>query len=140
MKGTIGVIMTIEEKIQEIFISVSDISFLVKASASPLLNPKKYKKILELGNTPDTSMAKILKKYKPFLLSYLVTEKSLKEAKILGMPGDIEDAHGTGFSVTLQRVILSRRQCSSQCVGSHPGGGQLGFAAQCHHGSHEYAS
>ena len=60
--------------------------------------------------------------------------------KSLGVPGDIEDAHGTWFSVTLQRVLLSRRQCSSQCVGSHPGGGQLGFAAQCHHGSHEYAS
>lgn len=79
--------MTIEEKIQEMENTKNFLRFIEKYG----FNPKKYKKILELGNTPDTSMAKILKRYKPFLLSYLVTEKSLKEAKILGMPGDIED-------------------------------------------------
>ena len=79
--------MTRKEKIQEMENAKSFLRFIEKYG----FNPKKYRKVLELGNTPDTSIATILKRYKPFLLSYLVTEKSLKEAKILGMPGDIKD-------------------------------------------------
>lgn len=81
--------MTIEEKTQEMENAKIFLNFIEMYG----FDPKKYRRILEIGNTPGTSMAKILNKYKPFLLSYLVTEASLKEAEIFGMSGDIKNGN-----------------------------------------------
>lgn len=79
--------MTIEEKNREIENAEIFLDFIQMHG----FNPEKYRKILEIGNSPDTSMSRMLKKYKPFLLSYMISKRDLKKARIHGMPGDIEN-------------------------------------------------
>lgn len=53
--------------------------------------PNIYKKILELGNCPEQSLSRLLKKYKPYLLSYMSSDERLKKIGIRGGKGYIKE-------------------------------------------------
>lgn len=54
-------------------------------------DPTKYKRILELGQTPEESMVYFLKKYNPYLLTFISSDKRLEEIGVEGGKGYIQN-------------------------------------------------